>query len=384
MKNITVMGSTGSIGTQSLEIAEKDENINICALSANSNVRLLSEQIRKFRPNIACIADEKKYGELCLATNDLNTKIVCGKDGMIETASEKEADSVINAVVGIAGLVPTICAVKEKKRLLLANKESLVCAGEIVMSLAEKNGVDIIPVDSEHSAIFQCLNGENRKNIKKIWLTASGGPFYGKKREELCNKTKTDALKHPNWTMGAKITIDSATLMNKGLEIIEAKHLFGVDIDDIIPVIHTQSIIHSMVEFCDGSFIAQLGSPDMRLPISYAINYPERKGAISDKLDIFKHPSLTFDKPDYDTFKCLGLAVSAYKKGGLYPAVLNGANEAAVDLFLNDKIKFLDIAGLVEEALKNFDPPSALSLDSVFAADKEARNIVYEKGLSLC
>lgn len=384
MKNITVLGSTGSIGTQTLQIAENDENINICALAAKSSVKLLAEQVRRFRPDIACIADEEKYSELVLETRDLNTKIVCGDDGMAQCAAYEKSDSVLNSVVGIAGLMPTMSAVKAKKRLLLANKETLVCAGEIVMSAARENGVDVIPVDSEHSAIFQCINGEKKEKVKNIWLTASGGPFFGKTREELENKTKEDALKHPNWTMGAKITIDSATLMNKGLEIIEARHLFGVDIDNIIPVIHRQSIIHSMVEFCDGSYLAQLGSPDMRLPISYAINYPERKPSFADRLDIFKNPCLTFDKPDFDTFKCLNLAVSAYKKGGVCPAVLNGANEAAVDLFLNGKIKFLDIADLVEDALAKFDGGGEISLEKVLCADKEARNIVYEKGLSLC
>lgn len=384
MKNIAVLGSTGSIGTQTLQIAENDKNINICALAAKSNVKLLAEQVRKFKPVIACIADEKKYSELVRETRDLNTKIVCGADGMASVASLKEADSVLNSIVGIAGLIPTVCAVKAKKRLLLANKETLVCAGEIVMSLARENGVDVIPVDSEHSAIFQCLNGEKKENVKNIWLTASGGPFFGRTKSELENKTKEDALKHPNWNMGAKITVDSATLMNKGLEIIEACHLFGVDIDKIIPVIHRQSIIHSMVEFCDGSYMAQLGSPDMRLPISYAINYPERKPSFADRADIFKIASLTFDKPDYDTFKCLGLAVSAYKKGGVCPAALNGANEAAVDLFLHGKIKFLDIADLVEEALGKFGGGGKITLDTVLGADREAREIVYEKGLSLC
>lgn len=384
MKNITVLGSTGSIGTQALQIAENDENINICSLAAKSNVKLLSQQIRKFKPNIACIADKEKYSELVLETKDLSTKIVCGEDGIIEAASEKQSDSVLNSVVGIAGLVPTICAIKEKKRLLLANKESLVCAGKIVMQLARDNGVSIIPVDSEHSAIFQCINGEKKEKLQRIILTASGGPFYGKKRQELLDKTKSDALKHPNWDMGAKITIDSATLMNKGLEIIEACHLFDVEINKITPVIHRQSIIHSMVEFCDGSIIAQLGSPDMRLPISYAINYPERKKSIANRADIFKIPALTFDTPDFDTFKCLNLAISAYKKGGVCPAALNGANEAAVDLFLHDKIKFLDIADLVEESLKNFDGGNDVALNEVFDVDKKARNIVYEKGLSLC
>lgn len=384
MKNITVLGSTGSIGTQCLEIAQKDENINITGLTANSNIALLEEQIRKFSPEIACVVSEEKYKALKDNVRDLNTKIVCGKDGLLEVASNKNTDTVLNSIVGIAGLIPTICAICEKKTILLANKETLVCAGELVMNKAKENGVDIIPVDSEHSAIFQCINGEKKEKLKRIILTASGGPFFGKKKDELKNITKNDALKHPNWDMGAKITIDSATLMNKGLEIIEAKWLFDVDVDKIEPVIHRQSIIHSMVEFCDNSIIAQLSSADMRLPISYAINYPERKKCISKPLDVFSIPALTFDKPDYQTFECLALAIGAIKKGGLFPAVLNGANEAAVDMFLNDKIKFLDIAYLVKEALESFKGISEISEKSVLEADAFARQTVYEKGSKLC
>ncbi|MBE7037645.1 MAG: 1-deoxy-D-xylulose-5-phosphate reductoisomerase [Ruminococcaceae bacterium] len=380
MKNIAVLGSTGSIGTQCLDIAESDKNINITALSANSNVKLLEEQIRKFNPPIACIVSEEKYKALKDATFDLSTKIVCGKEGLLEVASNKNTDTVLNSIVGMAGLVPTICAIKNKKRILLANKETLVCAGDLINKLLKENNVDIIPVDSEHSAIFQCINGEKKEKLKRIILTASGGPFFGKKKEDLQNITKYDALKHPNWDMGAKITIDSATLMNKGLEIIEAKHLFDVDVDKITPVVHRQSIIHSMVEFCDNSVIAQLGSADMRLPISYAINYPERSECISKPLDIFNMPDLTFAKPDYETFECLSLAIDAIKKGGLYPAVLNGANEAAVDLFLNDKIKFLDIAYLVKEALSSFKNNGEITEKSVLEADSFAREVVYEKG----
>lgn len=384
MKNITVLGSTGSIGTQCLDIAQNDKNIKIRGLSANSNIKLLEEQIRKFNPEIACIATEDKYKALKDNVFDLNTKIVCGKEGLLELCENKNTDTVLNSIVGIAGLVPTICAIKNKKRILLANKETLVCAGDLINKLLKENNVDIIPVDSEHSAIFQCINGEKKDKLKRIILTASGGPFFGKNKDDLKNITKYDALKHPNWDMGAKITIDSATLMNKGLEIIEAKHLFNVDVDDITPVIHRQSIIHSMVEFCDNSVIAQLGSADMRLPISYAINYPERKESIAKPLDIFNMPNLTFDKPDYETFECLSLAIDALKKGGLYPAVLNGANEAAVDMFLNDKIKFLDIAYLVKEAISLFKNNGEITEKSVLEADKFARETVYEKGSKLC
>lgn len=384
MKNITVLGSTGSIGTQCLDIARNDKNIKINAISANSNVKLLEEQIREFKPEIACIVSKEKYKTLKENVSDLNTKIVCSKEGLLEVCENKNTDTVLNSIVGIAGLVPTICAIKNKKRILLANKETLVCAGDLINKLLKENNVDIIPVDSEHSAIFQCINGEKKDKLKRIILTASGGPFFGKKKEDLQNITKYDALKHPNWDMGAKITIDSATLMNKGLEIIEAKHLFNVDVDDITPVIHRQSIIHSMVEFCDNSVIAQLGSADMRLPISYAINYPERKESIAKPLDIFDMSDLTFKKPDYETFECLSIAIDAIKKGGLYPAVLNGANEAAVDMFLNDKIKFLDIAYLVKEAISSFKNNGEITEKSVLEADKFARETVYEKGSKLC
>ena len=375
MKNIAVLGSTGSIGTQTLQIAENNKNINICALAAKSNVKLLAEQVRKFKPVIACIADEEKYSELAKETRDLSTKIVCGADGMAEVSSLKEADSVLNSVVGIAGLIPTVCAVKAKKRLLLANKETLVCAGEIVMSLARENNVDVIPVDSEHSAIFQCLNGEKKEKIKKIWLTASGGPFFGKTRAELENKTKEDALKHPNWSMGAKITIDSATLMNKGLEIIEACHLFGVGIDKIVPVIHRQSIIHSMVEFCDGSYMAQLGSPDMRLPIQYAFSYPDRISSSFDRLDFSKCTNLTFEQPDTKRFRNLALAYEAMYRGGNMPCIVNAANEVVVASFLKDGISFLGMSDVIEKTMERVTFIANPTYDDYVATDAEARKI---------
>lgn len=377
MKNITVLGSTGSIGTQALQIAENDENINICSLAAKSNVKLLSQQIRKFKPNIACIADKEKYSELVLETKDLSTKIVCGEDGIIEAASEKQSDSVLNSVVGIAGLVPTICAIKEKKRLLLANKESLVCAGKIVMQLARDNGVSVIPVDSEHSAIFQCLQGMNKKQeLKSIILTASGGPFFGKTRAELENVTVAEALKHPNWSMGAKITVDSATMMNKGLELIEAVWLFDVSPSEIQIVVHRESVVHSLIEYVDNSVIAQLGVPDMRIPIQYALTYPERIPSPVKRLSLSDYKSLTFSKPDYDTFRCINLCRAAIEKGGLFPAIANGANEKANELFRKGKVGFLKIADLVEAALASGASKDNYTLSDVLEADKAARDFV--------
>ena len=376
MKNISLIGSTGSIGTQSLEVIENSDALRVVSLTANSNVKLLAEQIRKFSPLVACIADESKYNELKMMVSDLPTKILTGYDGLIEAATLKECDTVLTAIVGNAGLKLTVEAIKAGKNIALANKETLVTAGEIIIPLCREYGVELLPVDSEHSAIFQCLVGENRKAVSKIILTASGGPFYGKTYEELKNVTVEDALNHPNWSMGSKITIDSATLMNKGLEMIEAKWLFGVDIEDIIPVIHRQSIIHSAVEFTDGSVIAQMGMPDMRLPISYALNYPERVQSIAKPLDIFSMSSLTFDKPDRDTFKCLDLAVKSAKIGKTMPTVMNGANEAAVDLFLKGKIKFLQIATAVEKAMNNHICTD-VTLDNIMYADREARDFVY-------
>ena len=297
----------------------------------------------------------------------------------MQTASLDKSDIVLSSIVGIAGLKPTLCAIEAKKTIALANKETLVCAGELVNKKAEENGVNIIPVDSEHSAIFQCLKNEKKEKIQRIILTASGGPFFGKKKDELLNITKNEALKHPNWVMGQKITIDSATLMNKGLEVIEAKWLFGVDAKKITPMVHRQSIIHSMVEFVDNSIIAQLGSADMRTPISYALNYPNREKSVSKRLDFSKISSLTFDEPDYETFKCLSLAFSAIEKGSVMCSVLNGANEAAVDLFLKDKIKFLDIADLIGGAMASFDGNTDVTLENVFYADDFARKYVFGK-----
>lgn len=373
MKNLAIIGSTGSIGTQTLEVADCFDDINIVALSANNNVELFAKQIIKYMPDIACIMNEKKVSELKKAIGNIDVKIVSGMDGLIQIAEYEKSDMLLTSVVGNVGLLPTVAAIKKGKKILLANKETLVTAGELIMPLAKQHGVDILPVDSEHSAIFQCLQGNSYSKIKKLILTASGGPFFGRTKDELKHITKCDALKHPNWSMGSKITIDSATLMNKGLEMIEAKWLFGVDIDDIEVVVHRQSIVHSAVQFCDNSVIAQLGVPDMKLPISYAINYPERTIDVTPELDLFKNNNLTFAKPDTQTFKCLEIAVKAIKFGGLVPTVMNAANEVAVELFLNDKIGFLDIAELIENTINGIKITDELSFDNIVKYDKLAR-----------
>ncbi len=373
MKNLAIIGSTGSIGTQTLEVVDCFDDINVVAMSANNNVQLFAKQIRKYKPDIACIMNDDKFTELKQLVCDIDVKIVTGMDGLVQIAEYEKSDMLLTSVVGNVGLIPTVAAIKKGKKILLANKETLVTAGELIMPLAKKHNVDILPVDSEHSAIFQCLQGNSYSNIKKLLLTASGGPFFGKKAHELTNITKADALKHPNWSMGSKITIDSATLMNKGLEMIEAKWLFNVDIDDVEVVVHRQSIVHSAVQFCDNSVIAQLGVPDMKLPISYAINYPERTIDVTPELDLFKYNNLTFDKPDTQTFKCLNLAVDSVKKGGLVPTIMNAANEVAVEMFLNDKIGFMDIASLIENTINGVTVVDGLNFDSIVKYDGIAR-----------
>ena len=372
MKNLVIIGSTGSIGTQTLEVVDSFDDINIVALSANNNVELFSKQIIKYKPDIACIMNGDKAEQLRNAIGDTKTKIVSGMDGLIKIAEYEKSDMLLTSVVGNVGLLPTVAAIKKGKKILLANKETLVTAGELIMPLAKEHNVDILPVDSEHSAIFQCLQGNEYKKIKKILLTASGGPFFGKTPDELKSITKADALKHPNWSMGSKITIDSATLMNKGLEMIEAKWLFNVDIDDIEVIVHRQSIVHSAVQFCDNSVIAQLGVPDMKLPISYAINYPKRTIAVTPELDLFENNNLTFAKPDRDTFKCLDIAINAVKQGGLVPTIMNAANEVAVELFLNDKISFTDIAKYIEDTIKGIQITDVLSFDTIVKYDSLA------------
>ena len=352
MKKIAILGSTGSIGTQTLEVARNNGDLEITALAAGSNIKKLEEQIREFHPKTAAVWSEEKAGELRTAVRDLDVRIVSGMEGLIEVCTEPEAEIVVTAIVGMIGIVPTIAAMKAGKDIALANKETLVTAGHIIIPLAEETGVKILPVDSEHSAIFQCLNGESRKELKKILLTASGGPFRGKKREELLHIQVEDALKHPNWAMGRKITIDSSTLVNKGLEMMEARWLFGVEPKDIQIVVQPKSIIHSMVEFVDGAVIAQLGTPDMKLPIQYALYYPERRYLPGERLDFETLTEITFEKPDMETFTCLKLAFDAAAAGGSMPTVYNAANEKAVALFLDRKIGWLEIPEIIGKSME--------------------------------
>ena len=365
MKKISILGSTGSIGTQTLDIVRINNDVEVVALSAYKNIDLLEKQIREFKPKVVAIWEEADAKILSDKVKDLNVKVSFGMEGLIEVATVCDADIVVTAVVGMIGIEPTVAAIKAKKDIALANKETLVCAGHIIMPLAKDMGINIYPVDSEHSAIFQCLDKNNP--IKKILLTASGGPFRGFSKEELENVTLEDALKHPNWSMGKKITIDSATMINKGLEIIEASHLFDVDIDDIEVVIQKESIIHSMVEFKDNGILAQLGTPDMRLPISYAIFYPERRYISEERVDFSKLATLNFSKPDLDVFEGLNMAISAGKKGGSAPTVLNAANEWAVDKFLNKKIGFTDIPRLICLAIENHQFKENPSLEDILS-----------------
>jgi 1-deoxy-D-xylulose-5-phosphate reductoisomerase len=375
VNSISVIGSTGSIGTQTLDVA-RQLGLHITALSAHSNIRLLEEQIREFRPRVAVVSDESRAKELKIAVADTDTTILSGMDGLLQIAHDP-SELMVNAVVGMVGLQPTLEAIKAKKNIAFANKETLVAGGELVMNAVKENGVQLLPVDSEHSAIFQCLQAAPpAKALKKIILTASGGPFFGRTIEELRDVTVEQALKHPNWSMGAKITIDSATMMNKGLEIIEAAWLFDTDPDDIEVVVHRESIIHSMIEFNDHSIIAQLGLPDMRIPIQYAITYPERFPSPVGEIDWRTLHSMTFYTPDDNTFKCLAACKMAMKKGGLYPAVANGANEAANLLFREKKLSFLDIGELVSSAVDQLSVGSASCLQDVLDADRAARDFV--------
>ena len=351
MKKIAILGSTGSIGTQTLEVARNNGDLEIVSLAAGSNIKKLEEQIREFHPKTAAVWSEEKAKELRAAVRDLDVRVVSGMDGLIEVCTAPEAEIVVTAIVGMIGIVPTIAAMKAGKDIALANKETLVTAGHIIIPLAKETGVKILPVDSEHSAIFQCLNGEDRGGLHKILLTASGGPFRGKKREELQGIQVEDALKHPNWAMGRKITIDSSTLVNKGLEMMEARWLFGVEPKDIQIVVQPKSIIHSMVEFVDGAVIAQLGTPDMKLPIQYALYYPERRYLPGERLDFGTLTQITFEKPDMETFTGLKLAFDAAAAGGSMPTVYNAANEKAVALFLDRKIGWLSIPEIIEASM---------------------------------
>lgn len=378
IKKISVLGSTGSIGTQTLEIARYNQDIGITALAAGSNVELLEKQVREFHPKIACLWKEEAARELKRRIRDLDVKVVSGMEGLMEAACEPEAQIVVTAVVGMIGIRPTIAAIEAGKDIALANKETLVTAGHIIMPLAKEKGVKILPVDSEHSAIFQCLQGAGENRIHKILLTASGGPFRGRSREQLAGVQPEDALKHPNWSMGRKITIDSSTMVNKGLEVMEAHWLFDVDMDQVQVVIQPASVIHSMIEYEDGAVIAQLGTPDMKLPIQYALYYPERRFLPGDRLDFTKLKEITFDEPDMETFRGLKLAYEAGKAGGSLPTVFNAANELAVSLFLEKKIPYLAITDLIQGAMENHKRKAAPNVDQILAAEQEAYDFIRE------
>ena len=377
-KTLSILGSTGSIGRQALDVV-KAAGWRVAALTAYGNIELLEEQIREYKPELAVVVGEKAAETLRIRVADTGTRVLGGEEAVCEAACHPAADLVLNAVVGIAGLRPTLAAIDAGKTLALANKETLVAGGDLVMKAAAEKNVSILPVDSEHSAIFQCLQGAPRQALRKILLTASGGPFFGMKKEDLARVRPADALRHPNWSMGAKITIDSATMMNKGLEVIEACHLFGVAPADVEIVVHRESIIHSAVEFADGAVIAQLGAPDMRLPIQYAMTYPERLPCPGKPLSLTDAGKLTFYEPDPDTFTCLAACLAAAEAGGLRPAAANGANEAAVALFLEEKIPFLKIGELVAEAAERQTADPVSSLEAIWEADRAARAFVRER-----
>ena len=376
MKYIAILGSTGSIGTQTLEVVRAQQDIKVTALSAGDNIDLLEQQIREFRPALAAVKTEEKAKELALRISDLNIPVLSGMDGLMAVACEKKAEVLVTAIVGMLGIRPTIAAIEAGKDIALANKETLVTAGHIIMPLAKEKGVSILPVDSEHSAIFQSLQGGQQKALHKILLTASGGPFRGKKLEDLENIQVEDALKHPNWAMGRKITIDSSTMVNKGLEVIEAKWLFGVDVDQIQVVVQPQSIIHSMVEYEDGAVIAQLGTPDMKLPIQYALYYPERRYLPGDRLDFSKLSQITFEKPDYKVFRGLSLAIEAGKTGGTMPTVFNAANERAVAKFLKGEIKYTDIVRSIEKCMDAHKVSAHPDLEEILATEQWVYSIL--------
>ena len=378
-KTISILGATGSIGRQTLDVAEQ-LGLRVAALTANSNAERLEAQARKFRPRLAVLTDEAAAKDLAVRLADTDIRVLGGPEALLEAAACPEADTVVTAVVGMVGLKPTLAAIREKKRIALANKETLVCAGQLVMDAADTYGAEIVPVDSEHSAIFQCLQGcADRREIKRLILTCSGGPFYGMTAEEVGKMTRADALRHPNWTMGPKITVDCATLMNKGLEVIEAMRLYRLSLEQVSVVIHRQSIVHSLVEYRDGAILAQLGTPDMRLPIRYAMTHPERAESPAEPLDLLACPPLTFAQPDRDVFPCLRLAEEAAEEGGTACAILNGANEEAVGLFLAEKIGFSDIPRLVEAARAAVAVQQDPSLEDILAADQAARQAVLAR-----
>ena len=380
LKNISVLGSTGSIGTQTLDVVRKNNDIKVVALSAGNNVELLEQQVREFRPSFVSMADDKALAMLRARLSDVTgIEYGTGMDGLIHAAAMEQAEIVVTAVVGMMGIVPTIEAINAGKDIALANKETLVTAGHIIMKLAAENGVRILPVDSEHSAIFQCLNGERQNKIHKILLTASGGPFRGRTIEQMRDIKVEDALKHPNWAMGRKITIDSSTMVNKGLEVMEARWLFGVELDQVQVVVQPQSVIHSMVEFEDGAVMAQLGAPDMRLPIQYALYYPERRFLDTQHLDFWKLNQITFEKPDMINFRGLALAYEAGRKGGNVPTMFNAANELAVAMFLDRKIKYLDIIDIIEQTMTNIEYIDNPDVEQILATEAAAYDYIRSR-----
>lgn len=379
MKKIAILGSTGSIGTQTLDVVRNKKDYDVVALSAGKNIRLLEEQVREFHPSLVAVWEEESAKKLRIALADLDVKILWGMEGLIEVATEPSVEILVTAIVGMLGLRPTIAAIKCKKNIALANKETLVTAGHIIMPLAKEMGVSILPVDSEHSAIFQSLQGNRQNRIKNLWLTASGGPFRGKKLEELKTVRVEDALKHPNWSMGRKITIDSATMVNKGLEVMEAKWLFGVKLNQIKVLVHPQSVIHSMVEYEDGAVIAQLGTPDMRLPIQYALTYPDREYLPGKRLDFYELGSLVFEKPDMETFYGLQLAYDALERGGNIPTVYNAANEAAVALFLAGKIPFLTITEIIRECMNEVSYQENPTVEHILSTQETVNEFIRSK-----
>lgn len=371
MKKIAILGSTGSIGTQTLDVVREQGDIQVVAMAAGRNITLLEKQVREFRPKLVAVWEEKDANTLRNSLRDLDVSVVSGMEGLLEVSVIPEAEILVTAIVGMLGIRPTIAAIEAGKDIALANKETLVTAGHLIMPLAAKKGVSILPVDSEHSAIFQCLQGKGDNKVNKILLTASGGPFRGKNREELSKVQVEDALKHPNWSMGRKITIDSATLVNKGLEVMEARWLFGVELKQIQVVVHPQSVVHSMIEYEDGAVIAQLGTPDMRLPIQYALYYPNRRSLSGEKLDFYRLSNLTFEAPDMETFTGLKLAIQAMKQGGNVPTIFNAANEKAVSLFLNRKISFLEIPEIIGESMENIQYIEQPDVDKILATEAE-------------
>ena len=376
MKKIGILGSTGSIGTQTLEIVRKEKDLQVVSLAANSNVELIEAQIREFKPKTAALWEEEAAADLRERVRDLPVRVVSGMDGLLEVSTEADMDILVTGIVGMIGIRPTIAAIQAGKHIALANKETLVTAGHIIMPLARERKVSILPVDSEHSAIFQALNGENCVRVERILLTASGGPFRGKCREELADMTAEDALKHPNWSMGKKVTIDSASLCNKGLEVMEAKWLFDVDLSQIEVLVHPQSILHSAVQFTDGAIIGQMGVPDMKLPIQYALFYPDRRPMEGDRVDLCKLGSLTFEKPDTETFRGLALAYEAGRRGGSMPTVFNAANEKAVALFLQKKIPFLQIPELIQAAMEAHSCVENPAVEEILEAEAQTHEFI--------